>query len=131
MAALRNLIDARAFSTIERIACLVLVGTPQAGSIRIPFLARWLSRDLRLLAAHSTTLTEIQRRFTDHVVVTMFEQTFGSRYVIPTFAIVGTTDRWVTDLSATSIGIDLGKRVFHVHGQDAKGHVIFRIRQRN
>jgi hypothetical protein len=26
----------------------------------------------------------------------------------------------------SSIGIDLGKRVFHVHGQDAKGHVIFR-----
>ena len=101
MAAVRNLIDARAFSTIQRLACLVLIGTPQAGSVRVPFWARWLSHDLKLLAAHSATLTEIQRRFTDHVVVSMFEQSFGSRFVIPTFAVVGTADRWVTDLSAT------------------------------
>lgn len=26
----------------------------------------------------------------------------------------------------TLIGIDLAKHVFHVHGQDAKGHAIFR-----
>lgn len=26
----------------------------------------------------------------------------------------------------TLIGIDLGKHVFHLHGQDVKGHEVFR-----
>ena len=121
MAALRNLIDARAFSTIQRVACLFLIGTPQAGSIPVPFWARWLSPDLRLLGAHSTTLSEIQRRFTDHVVVSMFEQSFGSRFVIPTFAVVGTADRWVTDLSATlRIPSDQIRRISGRHTDIAK-----------
>jgi pimeloyl-ACP methyl ester carboxylesterase len=121
MAALRNLIDAKACSAIERIACMVLVGTPQAGSVRIPFWARWLSPDLRLLAAHSATLTEIQRRFTDHVGVSMFEQPHGGKFVIPTFAVVGTVDKWVTNLSATlRIPSEQIKRVSGGHTQIAK-----------
>ena len=101
MAAIRNLIDAGAVTTIHKIAGVVLVGTPQAGALGIPFWAKWMSPDLRLLAAHNATLTDIQRRFTDHVVVSMFEQSYGKRFTIPTFAVVGTTDRWVTDMSAT------------------------------
>ena len=101
MAAIRNLLDGRAPAAIDRIAGLVLIGTPQAGSTRVPFWARCLSTDPRLLATHSATLTDIQRRFNDHVIVSLFPQSYGSRFTVPTFAIVGTNDRWVTDLSAT------------------------------
>ena len=121
MAAIRNIIDCRAPSAMRRIAGLVLIGTPQAGSIQVPSWARWLSSDLRLLRAHSAALADIQRRFIDHVVVSMFEQSYGNRFVIPTFAIVGTSDRWVTDLSATlRIPSDQIKRIFGSHVDIAK-----------
>ncbi len=121
MAAIRNLIDGNSSSAIRRIAGLVLIGTPQAGSTSVPFWARWLSPDLRLLTAHSAALTDIQRRFIDHVVVSMFDQTHGSRFIIPTFAVVGTNDRWVTDLSATlRIPYDQIRRVFGSHIEIAK-----------
>ena len=121
MAAIRNLIDGRVPSAIRRIASLVLVGTPQAGATIIPFWARWLSPDLRLLAAHSAALTDIQRRFVDHVVVSDFQQLHGSRFLIPTFAVLGTNDRWVTDLSATlRIPSDQTKRVVGTHVNIAK-----------
>ena len=116
MGAIRNLIDAGSKLAIRRISSLVLVGVPQAGSVRVPFWATWISSDLRLMRAHSRTLDEIQRRFIDHVVVSPIEQSFGTRFVIPTFAIVGTKDRWVTDLSATlRIPSDQVRRIVGTH----------------
>ncbi len=121
MAAVRNLIDGLARDTVDRIAALFLVGTPQAGSRRVPFFSRYLSPDLKVLHAHSATLTDIQRRFTDHVVPTALKQTYGSQSVIPTYAVMGTADKWVDDLSA-GLGIPSSqtKRVSGSHTDIAK-----------
>jgi pimeloyl-ACP methyl ester carboxylesterase len=121
LAAIRHLIDTSASATIHKIAGIVLVGTPQAGSTRVPFWARWMSPDLMLLAAHSAELLNIQRRFTDHVVASLFEQSHGRRFAIPTFAVIGTTDRWVDDMSSTlRVPSDQIKRVMGSHTAIAK-----------
>lgn len=121
MGAIRNLIDARSHQAVRRLSSLLLLGVPQAGSISVPIWATWFSRDLRLLRAHSKTLADIQRRFIDHVVVSDFEQSYGTRFVLPTFAVVGTKDRWVTDLSATlRIPSDQVRRISGTHTDIAK-----------
>jgi pimeloyl-ACP methyl ester carboxylesterase len=121
LAAIRHLIDTGASVAIHRIAGIVLVGTPQAGSTRVPFWAKWISPDLKLLAAHSAELLDIQRRFTDHVVASMFEQSYGRRFTIPTFAVIGTTDRWVDDMSSTlRVPSDQVKRVMGRHTDISK-----------
>ena len=121
LGAIRHLIDTGASTAIHKIAGIVLVGTPQAGSTRVPFWARWMSPDLKLLAAHSVALLEIQRRFTDHVVASMFEQSYGRRFTIPTFAVIGTTDLWVDDMSSTlRVPSDQVKRVTGSHTDISK-----------
>jgi pimeloyl-ACP methyl ester carboxylesterase len=103
-ATINQLIDTRTLagqSAIARIRGLLLLATPQAGSLKVPGVARFFSRDARVLRAHSDFVTDVTERFTNRVVTT---RTTGlgqlDKPIVPTFAVLATSDVWVDRFSA-------------------------------
>jgi len=92
---------------LDRIAGLFLLATPQLGSLRVPWILSWFSpEDADALKPHSPLLEDIERTFEDHLVVDIDAVSYD-KPVIPTFAVMGTSDFWVDRLSA---GIGLPTR---------------------
>lgn len=86
--------------TISRVAGLLLVATPQAGSLRVPLFAM-LTRDGRALRAHSRLATGLSETFSNRI------DTLGSangrvpgKHTIPVFGLIGSRDAWVDRLSS-------------------------------
>jgi pimeloyl-ACP methyl ester carboxylesterase len=106
-AVVKDLVDSRAraedgFPAIARIAGLILMATPQAGSLRVPSALGMLSRDGRVLRAHSRFVTELNEAFKNRIDNT------GNALVdadheasIPVFGVIGLRDAWVDRLSAS------------------------------
>jgi pimeloyl-ACP methyl ester carboxylesterase len=103
-ATINQLIDTRTLagqSAVARVRGLLLIATPQAGSLRVPGLATLLSRDARALRAHSAFVTDMTERFTNKVATARAEVAGPSdKVVVPTFAVLATTDTWVDRFSA-------------------------------
>jgi len=99
MEAIRYFLKSNQSEELRRVAGLFLMATPQAGSERVPgFLARF-SKDFRALKPHGDFVTEIQRAFTNYVLVDENASAAGKEQ-IPAFAILGSHDQWVDGLSA-------------------------------
>jgi hypothetical protein len=105
-AVIKYLIDSQAQAsgglTIERVVGLFLMATPQAGSLRVPRLSAYFTKDGKVLRAHSEFVQEINRRFNDRVCSDN-RNVLGpaDRYFIPTYAVLATGDVWVDEFSST------------------------------
>jgi pimeloyl-ACP methyl ester carboxylesterase len=100
---------------VERLAGLFLIATPQAGSEMVRGLARW-TRDGRDLRPYSKLAEELDRAFSNDVAMSPKEVVNGSKVLIPTFAVIPMSDRFVRPYSA-SVGFPDGqlKKVFGSH----------------
>lgn len=125
-AVIKCLIDSRAgangHSTIDRVAGLFLIATPQAGSLRVPRFLAQVSKDAKVLRVHSEFVQEINRRFNDTVCSgnkNKLEAT--DRFVIPTYAVLATGDIWVDEFSsALNLPSDQIKHIRGSHGSIVK-----------
>ncbi len=98
-AAIKSLIERHERGALARIAGLVLMATPQAGSLRVPSFLAWFSRDAAALEAHGDLVTRITEAFTDRVSQVPVPGD-ADRFVIPTWAVIAPADQWVDRLSA-------------------------------
>lgn len=95
-------------NTLARIGGLLLMATPQLGSLRVPgFLSRF-SFDARVLEPHSELVTKINQTFEDHIALDEDINTLR-KATIPTWSVEGVHDRWVDPLSA-GIGLASSRR---------------------
>jgi pimeloyl-ACP methyl ester carboxylesterase len=94
--------------TLARVGGLVLMATPQLGSLRVPSFMGAFSQDFRALAPHGNFVDAINRTFQDHLAL---DESIHSlrKITIPTWAVEGAHDRWVDSLSA-GIGLPSSRR---------------------
>ena len=102
---IKSLIDSRTKDldgtlAARRVAGLFLMATPQAGSLRVPRILRFMTKDTRVLAAHSAFVKAVQTRFADVVQTSDLTGLSPERFYIPTYAMVATHDKWVDDMSS-------------------------------
>ncbi len=106
MAAVQKMIDSEfrtkdGTPTINRVAGVVLMASPLAGSLRVVPPFSWLSSDGRVLKAHSELALQINECFTNKLVINCSaEGAIGRRHCVPTFAVVGLRDKWVDRYSS-------------------------------
>ena len=95
-------------NALSRIGGLILMATPQLGSIRVPRILTLLSPDFRTLKAHSSFVAEITETFQNHLY-TDERINAVDKIIIPTWAILGASDFWVDQLSS-GIGLTSNRR---------------------
>ncbi len=106
-AIVKDLIDSGArsadgFPAIARISGLILMATPQAGSLRVPGALGMLTRDGRTLRAHSRFVTELNETFKNRIDNTGEALArLDHDASIPVFGVIGLRDAWVDRLSAS------------------------------
>ncbi|GAB1691192.1 tetratricopeptide repeat protein [Krasilnikovia sp. M28-CT-15] len=106
-AAVRFLIDAGEFRHPPHVSGLIMMATPQAGSLRVPRIAGRLTRDGRAIVAHGALVTQLNTFFTTRVVVDGSEPG-PDRESLPTWGVLGASDFWVDTLSA-SLGLPMNR----------------------
>lgn len=95
-------------NTLARLGGLILMATPQLGSLRVPGFLSFFSSDARALKPHGPLVTQINRTFEDHIALDENIHTLR-KTTIPTWAVEGVHDRWVDSLSA-GIGLASSRR---------------------
>lgn len=106
-AVVKYLVESGEFPHPPHISGLILMATPQAGSVRVPWFARHFTTDGRALAAHGALVTQLQSFITTRMVLD--ESTPGSnRFSLPTWAVWGASDFWVDRMSA-NLGLPEGR----------------------
>lgn len=104
LGALRYLIESGQERVIEdRVAGLLLMGTPLLGSLRVPRLLTWFHADAALLAPHSAFIRRIHTTLAGRISLDPDVRVPG-RITVPTWSLSGGPDRVVDPLSST-IGI--------------------------
>jgi pimeloyl-ACP methyl ester carboxylesterase len=98
-AAICKLIERDDEVTLAAIRGLMLLATPQAGSLRVPRLIWNRTNDGRVLRAHGELITKIQRLFTDRVTADP-NPTRPNLFVIPAFVVAAAEDNWVDEFSS-------------------------------
>jgi hypothetical protein len=78
---------------------LILMATPQTGSLRVPSFLALFSRDARALKPYGELVTKITETFTDRVSQMPVPDDSG-RFVIPVWAVITPEALWVDRLSA-------------------------------
>jgi pimeloyl-ACP methyl ester carboxylesterase len=95
-------------NTLARLGGLLLMATPQLGSLRVPRFLQAFSHDFRALAPHGNFISAINQTFEDHLALDESTHTLR-KITIPTWAVEGVHDRWVDSLSA-GIGLPSSRR---------------------
>lgn len=95
-------------NTLARLGGLMLMATPQLGSLRMPGFLSIFSNDARALEPHGDLVTQINRTFEDHIALDESVHTLR-KATIPTWAVEGVHDHWVDSLSA-GIGLASSRR---------------------
>jgi len=106
---------------------MILMATPQTGSQRVPSFLSFFSKDADALRPHGDFVTTIQRTLTDWIWLSEEKNPFPKRYQIPVWAILGSSDVWVDELSAnTGLPSSQTKTIRGTHTQivkpDSKEH---------
>jgi hypothetical protein len=104
-ALIHQLVTSGDHNTLARIGGLILMATPQLGSLRMLSFLSAFSHDAAALEPHGELVTQINRTFEDHIALDENINTLR-KATIPTWAVEGVHDRWVDSLSA---GIGLGR----------------------
>lgn len=99
-AAIARLHDNNEREALSRVGGLMLMATPQLGSIRVPKWLAWLSHDFRVLKPHNDFVASVNEKFENNVCSD--ERAIGveNQVVISTWAVRGASDFWVDQLSA-------------------------------
>jgi HAD superfamily phosphoserine phosphatase-like hydrolase len=115
-AVIKSLLDTNQTDVLARIKGMVLMATPQLGSLRvIPFIWR-LTADGRALHAHSKLTTELNKIFINRVNILESGPDQTDKFPIPTFAVIPASDMFVDELSAgLNVPITQQKRVTGAH----------------
>ena len=100
MAAIAHLIDSRQEKALSRIGGLMLMATPQIGSQRVATPLSWFAKDFLALKPHGGFVTDLHSTFMNNRVVLDDLRAQTGDIVIPTWAVLGTSDHWVDKLSA-------------------------------
>jgi pimeloyl-ACP methyl ester carboxylesterase len=85
--------------TLATIRALMLLATPQAGSLRVPKALWNFTEDGRVLRAHGEIVTEIERVFSNRVIADP-NPAMPRSFVIPAFVVAGAEDNWVDEFSS-------------------------------
>jgi len=98
-AVISDLINTQDKDALSRIGGLILMATPQLGSIRVPKLFSWFSSDFAALRTHGEFVAEINDMFENHLYL---DERINAtdKTIIPTWAVLGASDFWVDQLSA-------------------------------
>lgn len=107
-AVIHCLVESGARNTLTRIGGLILMATPQLGSMRMPGFLSMFSYDARALKPHGEFVTKINRSFEDHIELDEKADTLRKE-TIPTWAVEGVSDLWVDPLSS-GIGLASSRR---------------------
>ena len=98
----KHLVESGEFSHLPHISGLILMATPQAGSLRVPWFASHFTTDGKALAAHGELVTDLQRFVATRL--DLKESAAGPDLVsLPTWAVWGASDFWVDRMSAYGI----------------------------
>ena len=108
-AMVRELIITNQLDALSKVAGVMLMATPQAGSLRVPSFLSWLTVDTRALKAHGPLATETNQTFLDrlHMVEGDWRR---DRTTVPVWAVEGSSDLWVDRLSA-GLGLDSTRKL--------------------
>lgn len=98
-AAIADLIRQGDARTLGAIKALLLMATPQGGSLRVPRFLSWLTSDSQALRAHGAVVTRIQEALVNHVVTERALLTAG-KYHIPSYVVAAAEDNWVDRFTA-------------------------------
>lgn len=101
--AIADLVDRGKENTLRRIAGLVLIASPQLGSLRVPRLLKLFSRDGRALFPHNKTIQHVDTIFSSRLCLVQGAAPLDKQ-CIPTWAMIAAEDFWVDALSA-GIGV--------------------------
>lgn len=103
-----QLLETRDDHALDRIAGMILMATPQLGSLLTPRFLSALSQDARALKPHGNFVTSINTKFENHIALDEKIISYR-RQTIPTWSVEGVSDFWVDRLSA-SIGLPSSRR---------------------
>jgi tetratricopeptide (TPR) repeat protein/pimeloyl-ACP methyl ester carboxylesterase len=120
-AAIASLVNTAQGQTLQKVGGMILMASPQTGSQRVPSILSFFSKDAYALRPHGDFVTALQRTLTDWVSLSEVEGPSPKRYQVPTWAILGSSDFWVDQLSA-DIGLPSAqtKRIRGSHTQIVK-----------
>ncbi len=99
-AALGSLVSTGQEQSLKKIGGMILMASPQTGSGRVPSVLSFLSKDVQALRPHGDFVTSLQRTLTDRLWLLEAGSPPPNRYPVPTWAILGSSDFWVDQLSA-------------------------------
>lgn len=98
---------------LDKLGALILIATPQLGSLRIPRFFSWFSREFKALRPHSQFVQDTNLIFKNKLSLVLGGEV-GDKPVLPTWAIVPDADNWVDPVSAGD-GIPTNQTK-HIHG---------------
>jgi pimeloyl-ACP methyl ester carboxylesterase len=121
-AAIVDLINRGHRRELQRLAGLVLLASPQLGSLRVPRMLKMFSRDGRALFPHNDFIRRIDTTFSARLAVEQSADPLD-KHSLPTWAVVAAEDFWVDALSA-GIGVPENQKltVRGSHGSITKPH---------
>ena len=99
-AAIGDLVNTGQEQALKRIGGMILMASPQTGSQRVPSVLSFLSKDAYALRPHGDFVTSLQRTLTDRLWLFEVGSPPPNRYPVPAWAILGSSDFWVDQLSA-------------------------------
>lgn len=102
-AAIADLINRNHPLTLQHIAGLLLIASPQLGSLRVPRWLKLISKDGRALYPHNEAIRRIDTTLNARLSIADSADPLD-KYSIPTWAIIAAEDFWVDSLSA-GIGV--------------------------
>lgn len=100
--------DTKEDGALARVAGLILMATPQLGSMSVKRMLGLVFEDFETLSPHGELVTQINQTFDNHIAVDERIVSYR-RTTIPTWAVEGVRDRWVDPLSA-GIGLAWERR---------------------
>jgi HAD superfamily phosphoserine phosphatase-like hydrolase len=118
--AISRLLDSNQLKVLERLRALILMATPQLGSLRVPrFLWRWTA-DSRALRPHGHFVNQITETFQNRVNGDLAANV-RERLLLPTYSVCAASDQWVDRLSAgISVSAAQTKTVIGSHASIVK-----------
>jgi tetratricopeptide (TPR) repeat protein/pimeloyl-ACP methyl ester carboxylesterase len=99
-AAIGSLVNTRQEQALQKIGGMILMASPQTGSQRVPSVLSFFSKDAYALRPHGDFVTSLQRTLTDWLWLFEAGSPPAKRYQVPAWAILGSSDFWVDQLSA-------------------------------
>lgn len=107
-AAIAHLVSTGARDALSRIGGLILMASPQLGSVRVPGFLSAFSSDAQVLKAHSDFVAEVSETFENNLYV---DENINAvdKATIPTWAVQGASDFWVDKLSS-GIGLTSSRK---------------------